>query len=1234
MGNPVSSPSAFTSPSGAVYTWNKPDPPTQADVDAIVAYDHQAHGGSYNRPGYGPNLPPPTYGPTRTVRVFDPGIGGDKSVPFAGNPAHQQAMEKAQAYMQDPSIGPEMKRAIAKQYGSTPEALSQIAANHNPHTAEIGAAPGFWEGATQAVPDEDYSQWVSRLAGMTTNAAASALGADNTGNKFLSGAEHGVLGLANPIGLEAFAANVFQHPLQTAGSLGNTALGALTAHQLHEKEGSWPQFQAMTPEQYGENLPGAAALALGVNREVNAFGARTPPVPEPVNTPGISGEPGMEVRFPQTSYGPPPGPLALPTPDYSRLTVPYEAPDLSTPPRPDVFGRPVRPHEMSPDEFINHQWNEAKRQAPLDVSDMQNMKDEPTMTKTQRRQLQFLQGRTREIVNADHPPQWFIDNTLDTHQNLIQEHQSNAVPDNAGRGGSPAPPGNEPAGPQPGIQPIQEQGRVGAAPGQLPGEVGAPQAQPEAVNPEVRPGVAENPADTGRSTVPITGPTGRGAELDANTAVNPPQPAGATGGLPAPETEGNVEGDWLSKAAEEARARQKDRINRIGANPFLDPGLYSDALLIGADHIRNGAVAFGQWSQRVIADMGDRVKPILKDVWTDLQTHKDPVVAKLARAIDVAKPLRNQADIMRSQELGRKSGIMEGINARASTPEWAQGIRKARSGANPTPDFEMPPDLFHPDEVTQLQQLIRNTRYRAGAPDQITKGAALDALDKVLGGEIPQPSEIKMLEQAYGKEFGKVLRGKGNSSLGDAAGGSIRAAILASISALVHTAGASSYGALDEFGRLYPSITNHMGDLTKPANQIARAGFSPVDAIRSGLVGAYQGIREVPRFMYEGDNSIQSKLMESMNETYGGQGIKNVLQRGKDVISGRPDVGRAQSAMNAVVDASHLVGTTHGALMQIVSWFPGYYRDLLDQASVIAHNAPESDLQALDQSLQGKSGKSLRLAAKEWMFRHPDDESVLSSLDKAYGRYDPSAPGKSFMQKAADEGTKRAMMQENAISNAMQNARMAAKRVRSDEQLVRIGADTANAIIKAVQPTFHPATNVALTQIGETSPIGILRGMDLARRGDALSPAQNAAVGRLIGNGAVGTAVVLIGYYLAEQGSPYAPSPAYRGTPQDKAATEAAKTDKARWPISSLSKPPHQPGSFDMEGRSVPSRSFGMGGDLLGLGSSLFAIKGEGKMTQGAGVLMNSSLNPVSSLQQAGERTLDTARQWVKPGKQ
>jgi hypothetical protein len=34
----------FTSPSGREYQWNNPNPPTQKDIDALVAYDSQLGG--------------------------------------------------------------------------------------------------------------------------------------------------------------------------------------------------------------------------------------------------------------------------------------------------------------------------------------------------------------------------------------------------------------------------------------------------------------------------------------------------------------------------------------------------------------------------------------------------------------------------------------------------------------------------------------------------------------------------------------------------------------------------------------------------------------------------------------------------------------------------------------------------------------------------------------------------------------------------------------------------------------------------------------------------------------------------------------------------------------------------------------------------------------------------------------------------------------------------------------
>lgn len=51
------------------------------------------------------------------------------------------------------------------------------------------------------------------------------------------------------------------------------------------------------------------------------------------------------------------------------------------------------------------------------------------------------------------------------------------------------------------------------------------------------------------------------------------------------------------------------------ANPIFDPELWSDALYVGAYYFEGGVREFLRWSDLVVKDLGERVRPILRDLW-------------------------------------------------------------------------------------------------------------------------------------------------------------------------------------------------------------------------------------------------------------------------------------------------------------------------------------------------------------------------------------------------------------------------------------------------------------------------------------------------------------------------------------------------------------------------------------------------------------------------------------------
>jgi hypothetical protein len=77
----------------------------------------------------------------------------------------------------------------------------------------------------------------------------------------------------------------------------------------------------------------------------------------------------------------------------------------------------------------------------------------------------------------------------------------------------------------------------------------------------------------------------------------------------------------LDTAADAARARVKARLGRVSAG--IDPEMLSDAAIIGASHIAHIGLDFAKWSDAMVKELGDTIKPHLQDIFAKSQKQVD-----------------------------------------------------------------------------------------------------------------------------------------------------------------------------------------------------------------------------------------------------------------------------------------------------------------------------------------------------------------------------------------------------------------------------------------------------------------------------------------------------------------------------------------------------------------------------------------------------------------------------------
>jgi len=110
-------------------------------------------------------------------------------------------------------------------------------------------------------------------------------------------------------------------------------------------------------------------------------------------------------------------------------------------------------------------------------------------------------------------------------------------------------------------------------------------------------------------------------ELKGDERFMPPAPETPAPETPSPEKpaealkEAQPELPGLEQQANDARDRIAQRRKEGRLNMGLDPEDLADHAIIGADYIRKGLTKFGDWSKKMLSDLGNYVRPFLNKIW-------------------------------------------------------------------------------------------------------------------------------------------------------------------------------------------------------------------------------------------------------------------------------------------------------------------------------------------------------------------------------------------------------------------------------------------------------------------------------------------------------------------------------------------------------------------------------------------------------------------------------------------
>lgn len=214
-----------------------------------------------------------------------------------------------------------------------------------------------------------------------------------------------------------------------------------------------------------------------------------------------------------------------------------------------------------------------------------------------------------------------------------------------------------------------------------------------------------------------------------------------------------------------ALARLKARLKSPTLTSGLDPELIADAARVGAYYLEGGARSFAAWSARMVADLGDEIKPHLAEIWSAAQGH-------LKEAETEYTGLKKA--VVAEERIERGADPIEAEAARTWGPLWEQTRREVGEGhVNPLGLARQVTETPRPmtdKEVTVLlhgKRRAQNQRYAAmddmeAATGKGDRAARTDAEMRLERAEtdmdaIEQASRAGMRENARGMSMMRAM---------------------------------------------------------------------------------------------------------------------------------------------------------------------------------------------------------------------------------------------------------------------------------------------------------------------------------------------------------------------------------------------------------------------------------------------------------------------------------------------
>ncbi len=248
--------------------------------------------------------------------------------------------------------------------------------------------------------------------------------------------------------------------------------------------------------------------------------------------------------------------------------------------------------------------------------------------------------------------------------------------------------------------------------------------------------------------------------------------------IPIEQTVGKPTGKWGSKntgvtleeyeVIKQRRTKEGGKLKggrEAGGTILFDPQEWSDLIKIGKFHLEAGARAFADWSKKMVEDFGDKIKPQLNDIWTEINKSAETkdILGGLDPLMQITQSLKKARkatkEIQREQIEERKRRVA----AAAGTLEWLseKGVASKEAIERSTgmlrgplteykQKYESIADVLEPGALNAAYDKIANSELQ-----YFEKLNLKTAFEKLVDGAYLTPREANLIADFFGADMGR-----------------------------------------------------------------------------------------------------------------------------------------------------------------------------------------------------------------------------------------------------------------------------------------------------------------------------------------------------------------------------------------------------------------------------------------------------------------------------------------------